>query len=237
MAKLSRRTTASFCGALLSASTAVLVACGSPNGGGAGGTMAGAPGQDAGRAAGGRCEVAITGDLTARFTAPNGMSAVGTDYWSTEQEMRETLTTFVREEQVPQVAIAATVDARMKEDPRIRLLFLNCSSDRFSVTLVPSASSRSEHVPFAPRQYAITKGLAGDRTLSPGAFVALAAVGSTPFVTVEPGVLTIEKFDTSAIAGSFSFVAADASPASMPRRISVTGRFQFICRTSAMCGG
>lgn len=189
---------------------------------------------------GGGCQGKITGDLTQEFSGPGGSSAVGTDYWYTDDEMREILKQFagfggdLTEEQ-----IAAQVEEDMKKDPRLFLLLLNCvaSDGSVSLTLSPSGTSKYADVPFEPGSYKIAGGGILGGSDVPAEFGVLLSVGTGSFsVTDAGGTLDITKFDNSGIAGTFSFPAEEIfAEDGTAQKITVEGSFDYECVGQSVC--
>src|SRR5690242_18796912 len=109
-----------------------------------------------------RCEVHITGSQTLDIigTKPRGSPSVklsaGSEYWMTEDELRNAIATMVSfGDKRSKEEIDRKVDEEMKKDPRLWLLMMNCSTDEAFVNLSPSSSSKSADIPFGPHAYVI----------------------------------------------------------------------------------
>ena len=189
----------------------------------------------------GSCQTKISGDETIEFTGSGGVSAVGTDYWYTEDEMREILRQIASfgegktDEQIEQ-----EVEDGMQLDPRFILLLLNCvdPSGSPSISLSPSSGSKYADVPYEARTYVIKAGeglFGGSET--PGEFGVLMTVGETSYRVSVDGEINITKFDGSGIAGTFSFGAEDIFPAEgqTAKVITVEGSFDFACNGQSVC--
>ncbi len=94
---------------------------------------------------GGGCQGTISGDVNQEFSGPGGSSAVGTDYWYTEDEMREILRQFAEfGGDLTDEEIEAQVEEDMAKDPRLFLLLLNCVSTDGTVSISLSPSIREQ---------------------------------------------------------------------------------------------
>jgi hypothetical protein len=159
---------------------------------------------------GGDCEVKVTGDVTVSWKGDGGADAVGTEYWMSEDEIREALeflATGTKEEKERQVEEA------MKEEPRLYILLLNCTStdDRGqNITLSPSAQATYGDVPFKAGDYVIPVGGALGGAEDPGEFGVLFGVeGDDLWKVSEAGALKITRWDNKGIAGTFNFKAEE----------------------------
>ena len=190
----------------------------------------------------GTCEVKVTGDLTLSYKGQGGASAVGSDYWLTDDEVRNAVSMMTGlGSNASDAEKKKAVDAAMKNDPRLYLLILNCVSGtgdtKNSLSLLPSGGSKYADVPFKPGQYTIPKGGllgGGDK---PGEFSVLLSLGKDAYKVSEDGKLSITKFDKTGIAGSFSFKAEQGFPKdnAAPKKISVDGTFDFPCSGGGNC--
>ncbi|MFO0633026.1 MAG: hypothetical protein U0168_09275 [Nannocystaceae bacterium] len=83
------------------------------------------------------------------------MSALGSDYFMNDEELRKAVTMFNG---------GKTVDEAMKQDPRIYTLIVNCSGGGLNLNFLPAAHSKYADVPFGPKKYE----LAGMMSAKPG---------------------------------------------------------------------
>lgn len=179
----------------------------------------------------GGCEVTVTGDVSASWKGRGGASALGSDYWYSDDEMKKIVGTLKSANE--------SVDDAMKKDPRLYLLILNCTSTegggKNSISLFPSSKSKYKDVPFQPGEYVIPKqgGLGGGE--NPGEFGVLLSVGESGFKVAEAGKLKITKFDKTGIAGTFSYKGEEAIAQGTPKKISVEGKFDFACPAGDNC--
>ena len=190
----------------------------------------------------GSCMVTISGDDNVEFTGGGGPAAVGTDYWYSDDEIREVLREIAgyggdkTDEEIER-----EVDEGMKRDPRYLLLVLNCvdSSGLTRLHFLPGTGSTYADVPFEPRMYVIESGggLLGEAE-TPGAFGVLMTFGDGAYRVSREGVLDITRFDRSGISGSFSFAAEEVYPAGeQPAKVlTVEGSFDFACVGQSGCG-
>jgi hypothetical protein len=185
----------------------------------------------------GQCRVQISGDLEIQGTSPGGPSAFGTDYYYSDDEMREILEQFARaaDPDLSDAEVEAQVDEDMQSDPRLFLIILNCVNDDYSISLLPAGDSRYADIPFGPGEYEIAAGgvLGGDA--APGTFGVLMTVGEGLYEVSEPGQLRIERWDEEGIAGTFAFNAEEILTEETPKSLSVTGAFDFDCVAGSRC--
>ncbi|MBA4179171.1 MAG: hypothetical protein C0506_01145 [Anaerolinea sp.] len=230
---------------LLLAMAAVSVACGGDDDGGSGGLTApggaggereaatkGTGGPGGGPAVGGSsngsCEVNVNGDVTASWKGRGGASAVGSDYWFGDEEMKKILGSLK--------SAGETVDEAMKKDPRLYILIVNClpsgTGGNNALSLIPGGDSKYKDIPFKAGEYVIAKPDAQDQ---PGEFSVMLTVGEVFFSVTEPGKLTIAKFDQTGIAGSFSFKGEEAFGEGAAKKVNVDGKFDFACPAGEKC--
>jgi hypothetical protein len=178
-----------------------------------------------------RCEIHVTGAQTVDIIgvkqrgAPDGKVTAGTEYWLTDDEIRDALATFVRigGDKPSKDEVARKVEEGMKKDPRLWLLMINCGTDDGFLNLSASNSSRSSDVPFGPHSYVINSdGKAGEF----GGMFAITRGERTGYRLAAPGKLEITKFDATGITGTFGFEAATYDK---KQRVTVAGSFDFGC--------
>ena len=174
-----------------------------------------------------RCEVTVEGDIKDHGFASGGPSAVGSDYWMSEDELREALKMMAGALGDKQ----RDIDADMKKDPRLYTLLLNCQTPRTKISLVPSGGSKYADVPFGPKKYKIA---APQTEKSPGVFQTLVTFDNDTGVwgVDGEGELDITKFDKSGIAGTFRYNMIERKFGDSklpPRKATIAGRFAFKC--------
>lgn len=181
---------------------------------------------------GGKCEVNVTGDVTVSWKGDGGAEALGSDYWLSEDDMRQAFEFIVsgtKEEKEKQVEEA------MKGDPRFFILLVNCISDEDSdilLSLSPSNAAKYADVPFGPAQYTMGPGGSED----PKVFSALLSTGGDEIWKIsEAGTLKITKWDKKGIAGTFNFKAEETFAEGTPKKVSVEGSFDFDCTNGNKC--
>lgn len=169
-----------------------------------------------GSSASGECEVNVTGDQQVSYKAQGGNTAVGADYW------------FVSEDEL----------AKLKE-PKYYLLIVNCLSgtgdNKNSLSFMPSPATTFKDLPFKPAEYVIPAGGLLGGAEKPGEMSVLLSVGKSVYKVAEPGKLSITKFDRSGIAGTFSFKAEEGLAEGTPKKISVSGKFDYACPSGPNC--
>ena len=191
----------------------------------------------------GSCEVKVTGDLSVTGKGQGGASAVGSDYWLTDDELREGLKLFEKfgNPDLSTAQVEKNVDEKMKNDPRLFILILNCQTsdgdEEISVSVLPSNESKYRDVPYGPKKYAIAAGgiLGGDPKT--GEFGVLLTIGGRSFAVSEAGELNITKWDGSGIAGAFTFAAKEPEllARGTAKAVSVAGAFSYKCTGQRKC--
>ena len=191
------------------------------------------------QAGGGTCEVTVTGDEAATFKAPSGLGAVATDYWFTEDEIRQSLRWLASGEGKSKEQVEHEANEAMRKDPRVSLLGLNCDPKERpqagSISFLVGKGSRYADMPFGPKRYVIAAGLGTGDGVRAGEFGVLLTVNGTPYKPAAPGELSITRFDASAIAGTFRFDAVEVVAKGAPKRITVAGTFDYGCVGGAVC--
>ena len=232
------RTTTLTCGVL-----AILIAVtGACNRGSSGGTAAPASKTVATKAPDpdvlpvvGHCAMTISGDAAAVVASDETEASISTDFWETEQALRDRIAIVADASEHPMPAPVDQMTAEMlKRNPRYNPLFILCGRGGVIVTLTPSLATRYEDLVFGPRQYMIAGDLAETEAPAPGTFVATVTMPTQPpdqvFRLWQPGAIEITKFDLTGLAGRFWFAAAVVSPReAIGRRIKVVGEFAFNC--------
>lgn len=186
----------------------------------------GVPGGSSGS---GSCEVKVTGDQQLTFSGNAGPGALGSDYWFTDDDLRQTLSALKNDKE--------SVEAALKKDPRLYLLIVNCTQagGGGTLSLIPSNTSKYKDVPFKPADYVISKQGALSGAKNPGEFSAFLSVAKGGFNVSEPGTLQITKFDKSGIAGKFNFKAEEFAAEGTPKKVNVEGKFDFPCSGGGNC--
>jgi len=194
------------------------------------------------KAGSGSCQVDVTGDVTVSFKGQGGSSAVGTDYWLTEDEIRTavSLTTSLGSN-ASDADKKKAIDEAMKKDPRFYLLIINCMSGSGgsgnTLSLMPSGDSKYADVPFKPGQYTVASGGLLGGAEKPGDFSVLFGLGEDSYRVTQDGKLNITKFDKTGIAGTFNFTAEQGfvDQGAKAKKISVSGQFDFPCTGGGNC--
>jgi hypothetical protein len=176
-----------------------------------------------------RCEVHVTGAQTVDIIgtksrgAPDPKMSAGSEYWMTEEELRNALAMMMRigGDKPSKQEVDRKLDEKMKNDPRLWLLVMNCSTDDGFLSLSASNSSKSRDIPFGPHTYVIASDpKAGEF----GGMFSTKQGKHTSYGLAAPGTLEITKFDATGVTATFSFEAYNGS-----QRVSVKGSFDFGC--------
>ena len=107
-----------------------------------------------------------------------------------------------------------------------------CNTPTVGIQFIPQLPGATLlNMPLAPKKYRVVKNFMAQ----PGDFGVLAS-SETGIADVDVGALELTRFDRQRVEGSFSFdgVLSDWKTGKM-QMISVTGRFSFSCRDSAVC--
>jgi hypothetical protein len=193
-------------------------------------------GSDAPAASGkelGRCQIDVTGDLTAsaspvRRAVTDTKISFGTDYWMTEDELRTALRVMVGLGDKDGGDKDAKVAEAMKNDPRLFVFIMNCGDDNVSLSVLPGKDSRYADIPREPKKYVITRGAKA------GQFTVMLSVGDAYFSVKEPGTLEVTRFDSSKLEGNFAFEGEEGH--GKKRSVKVAGTFAFDCVGTQACG-
>jgi hypothetical protein len=159
----------------------------------------------------GACEVSIEGAVTKTAKAPGGMSALGSDYFMNDDEMREAVKFFAR---------GKPIEEAMKQDPRIYTLIVNCAGQGVSLNFLPGGDSKYADVPFGPKKYAIG-GMMGAKS---GEMAVMLSIDNEMFRVEPGGFLDVTKFDKVGLAGTFEFKAKGDKG-----EITVKGKIDYKC--------
>jgi hypothetical protein len=137
----------------------------------------------------GSCDVTFEGDVQKTFRSPGGVSALGSDYFMNDAELRKALEMF---------AGPGKVEEAMKKDPKIYTLIVNCGVDELGLSFGAGTDSTYADIPFGPKKYEVGNGkgqiamlatLRGnDKRLRPGP-------GSTFEITRFDGTGLVATFD------------------------------------------
>ncbi len=169
----------------------------------------------------GSCKVSVTGAVTKTFEAPGSMSALGSDYFMNDEEMRKALTVL---------SGADGVEEAMKQDPRIYTLLVNCVADGLNLNFVPGKGSTYADVPFGPKRYEIKTG----REDGKGKMMVMLSIDGQLYSPAPGGSFEVTKLDKTGLAGTFSFEATGM--VGTAGKIQVSGTVDYKCaHDTAMC--
>lgn len=179
----------------------------------------------------GGCQVSVTGDVTESWTGPDDLSAFTSDYWYTEEELRQQFD-FLG------LGVERTFEDLMATGEPVFTFFLfNCSGPAGGLfsAFVSDATRRSD-LPMGPGEYVIAPGgLFGAAEGGPAEFSVILAISDVESVwATEGGTFTIEAWDGESVRGSFAFAASELLTET-PRSVAVTGSFTVTCQASVSC--
>lgn len=175
----------------------------------------------------GECTVTITGDREDAWAFEAGANRLGvaTDYWFSEEAVREAI-----EE------VGLSYDEFVESgEPLVSFLGIYCSESDdpmepgAGVSIGATRATRAADLPMGPGSYPII----GETPDGPaGAMGALVSVpGEEIYETdADSGSLEITRWDTDGIEGSFSFTATEMF-AEVPTEIEVAVEFSLVCET------
>lgn len=153
------------------------------------------------------CRVEVTGDKTASWTTPGGISALNTDYWLPPEQKELFGEGFY--------------------------FIINCDGDGGSVSFFASNDATADSIPFGPATYTLNpaNGALGASSEGPISVMFVLADSETNWGVAEPGVLEITAFDDDHIAGTFDFTATDVlydlAGVESEGTVRVTGSFDY----------
>lgn len=179
----------------------------------------------------GGCEVSVTGDVTESWTGPDDLSAFTSDYWYTEEELRQ---------QFDFLGLGAErtfEDLTAAGEPVFTFFLFNCSGPGGElVSAFVSDATRRSDLPMGPGEYVIASGgLLGAADAAPAEFSVILGISDVETVwATEGGTFTIESWDGESVRGSFAFAASEVLTET-PRSVSVTGTFTVTCQASVSC--
>ncbi len=146
------------------------------------------------------CQVEVTGDKTASWTAGGGISALNTQYWLSPDQLGMFGESFY--------------------------FIVNCSGEAGSLSFGATAKATEETIPYGPATYTLEPASnvmgTGEGEAPIGVLLTLTD-SETNWGLSEPGVLEITRFDDERITGTFSFTATDVLNSS---RIGDQSRFE-----------
>lgn len=179
-------------------------------------------------AKGGQCTVTVTGDLDLELSYDQSIYSMGSDYWTSEEDLRATVETLGED-----IAGGSYDELTARGEPVVTFLSLSCQDPN---NLVQGAlathnnATRRPDMPMGPGVYPISGGLGDAAEGQPGSIIAgFATDDDALWGTVDnSGSLEITKWDMSAIEGSFQFDAEEGLVES-PRMIHVLVEFSFLC--------
>lgn len=185
----------------------------------------------------GGCHVDVAGDLTTSWDGADNAAAITTDYWYTEDELKQQLEFFAEED--------ADVDAEYEQlmadgQAVFSLLLMNCQGpDTAALSFSVSNATTRDDLPMGPGSYTIGGGLLGAGDIPPGTITVLVtmpgeAESGALWGLGGEGTFEISSWDEGAVEGTFSF-PAEESLTDTPRTATVDGTFRFTCKASTSC--
>lgn len=109
--------------------------------------------------AGGHCDIAVEGAVTATGRSKGGNSELTSDYWFNPDELAQAvriMTGMVGSKNDDQAKKDQRVADALKRDPKIATFIFNCMADDITVNFLPNGTYAD--VPFGAKKYTIAKG-------------------------------------------------------------------------------
>jgi hypothetical protein len=177
----------------------------------------------------GSCTVTTSGDRQDSWTFPQAVTSFSTDYWLSEENLRETVE-FLGED----IAGGSYDELVARGEPIITLLSISCSDpDNLiqGVLVTPGNATRAADLPMGPGSYPISGGLFDAGEVPAGAMIADFSVNEDELYGTLPdsGSLEITRWDLDRIEGSVSFDARQSFVDTDPKQVSVAVEFSFRC--------
>lgn len=189
-----------------------------------------APGDAEASAEGGSCTITVTGDVEQEVTYPQDPLSINTEYWLTEEQIRESIE-FLEIEDTYE-------DFVSRDEPVLLWMEISCGAEYTQDTAGPSVllastdGTKGAQMPMGPGTYAVSGGIF-DIVGTPGTVIAGFNLSpEEPFSTVDgSGELVITSWDKSAIEGTVTFEVEEAF-VDQPRHATVQMDFSYICADS-----
>jgi hypothetical protein len=160
--------------------------------------------------ASGSCDVTVDGAVKMKDHGAGGPSAVATDYWMNDADLRAAITALEKD--------PARVEEALKSDPRLMTLLMNCNGEHVNIAFMPRNGSKYADVPHGPKKYDLV-------AETPGAFQVIFLLDQESY-SVKSGSLDVTRFDDTGIAGAFALAATKLGGT---EQVKVTGTFDFPC--------
>lgn len=190
-------------------------------------TSTSTPGAGSTVPAGGECTIVVTGEREGTWTFPQSIYSISTDYWMSEDELRETVE-FLGED----IAGGSYDELVERGEPVITFLSVGCSNADNLIeggTVTHTNATLASDLPMGPGSYPIVGGFFDADGPASTVIGEFSLSNDEMYNTVgDSGSLEITKWDMGAIEGSFSFDAVEAF-VDDPREIRVTVEFSYVC--------
>lgn len=176
---------------------------------------------------GGTCTVEITGDWEASWTFEQSIYSVSSDYWTSEEVLRETVDALGED-----IAGGSYEELVERGEPIITFLQVACTDpDNLlrSALVTHTNATKPADLPMGPGTYPIIGGVF-DAAGSAGSVIAeFSTDGDEVYGTVPgTGELVIGVWDGQRIEGSFAFDVEELF-VDQPKKLRVNATFAFIC--------
>jgi hypothetical protein len=183
--------------------------------------------ETAGETSPGTCTVVLTGDREETWTFPQAITSFSTDYWLSEEDLRETVE-FLGED----ITGGSYEDLVARGEAIITWLQVACSDPDNLIQgalVAPTNATRASDLPMGPGTYPISGGLF-DADGPAGTMIADVTVNEDELygTVAGSGALEITRWDLERIEGTYTFAARQAF-ADEPMEIDVAVTFSFGC--------
>ncbi|MEK7252005.1 MAG: hypothetical protein AAB198_01945 [Actinomycetota bacterium] len=178
----------------------------------------------------GGCAVEATGTDPISWTGPNDISAFTTDYWYTEDELRQ------QWEFVGDPTLGAFEERIASGLPVFTFFLFNCQgTEQALVSLYVSDATTRTDFPLGPGTYPIRAGFFGGGDLGPAEFAVIFSPNATEVWGFDgEGVLNITEWSGERVVGNFAFNVVEQF-SDTPGSVSVLVSFEMTCQASAQC--
>jgi len=176
---------------------------------------------------GGTCTVEITGDWEASWTFDQSIFSVSSDYWTSEEVLRETVDALGED-----IAGGSYEELVERGEPIITFLQMACTDpDNLlqSALVTHTNATKSEDLPMGPGTYPIIGGLF-EAAGSAGSVIAVFSTDGDEVYGTVPGTgeLEIRAWDGQRIEGMFAFDVEELF-VDQPKKLRVSTTFAFTC--------
>jgi hypothetical protein len=178
----------------------------------------------------GLCEVKVSGGLELAYQGQGGSTAVSSDHWYTEEEIRASIEATARVITQDPVKLQTRVARYMEDGGNLTgPLVLHCAASAGRLSFLAGKHNTLKSVPFKPGKYRF----AHRKWKRAGEFIVTFRANDVTYSVSGPGEFILTRFDATGVAGTFQFPAKvnvlDSKPGTPEHTITVVGNFNFPC--------